>query len=97
MAELSSPDLQIQFEEKCREAEESELYFLFAAFAKMATSRSRFSFQWLLRLLFFCAFEFRFSFCYVTKIRPDLTSEAQKTVVSMLYQYCILLPSFDFK
>ena len=36
---LSSPDLQIQFEEKCAEAEESELFFLLSAFTNMAVSR----------------------------------------------------------
>ena len=36
---LSSPDLQIQFQEKCAEAEETELYFLLSAFANMALSR----------------------------------------------------------
>ena len=36
---MGSPDLRIQFEEKCAEAEEAELYFLLAAFAGMARSR----------------------------------------------------------
>ena len=36
---LSSPDLQIQFEEKCAEADESELFFLLSAFTNMALSR----------------------------------------------------------
>ena len=36
---LSSPDLQLQFEEKCAEAGETEVYFLLSAFANMAISR----------------------------------------------------------
>ena len=36
---LSSPDLQLQFEEKCSEAGESEVYFLLSAFANMAIAR----------------------------------------------------------
>jgi len=38
---LSSPDLQLQFEEKCAEAGETEVYFLLSAFANMAISRSK--------------------------------------------------------
>ena len=38
---MSSPDLQIQFEEKCAEAEETELFFLLSAFANMGVSRKR--------------------------------------------------------
>ena len=38
-ATLSSPDLQLQFEEKCAEAGETEVYFLLSAFANMAISR----------------------------------------------------------
>ena len=41
MEVLSSPDLQIQFEEKCTDAEESELFFLLSAFANMAMSRKK--------------------------------------------------------
>jgi len=41
MEVLSSPDLQIQFEEKCSDAEESELFFLLSAFANMAMSRKK--------------------------------------------------------
>ena len=36
---LSCPDLQLQFEEKCSEAGESEVYFLLSAFANMAIAR----------------------------------------------------------
>ena len=36
---LSSKDLQLQFEEKCAEAGETEVYFLLSAFANMAMSR----------------------------------------------------------
>ena len=36
---LSNQDLQLQFEEKCYEAGESEVYFLLSAFANMAISR----------------------------------------------------------
>ena len=38
-AALAAPDLQLQFEEKCVEAGETELYFLLSAFANMAMSR----------------------------------------------------------
>ena len=36
---LSCPDLQLQFEEKCTEAGDTEIYFLLSAFANMAISR----------------------------------------------------------
>ena len=38
---LSSSDLQLQFEEKCSEAGESEIYFLLSAFANMAIARGQ--------------------------------------------------------
>ena len=38
---LNCPDLLIQFEEKCGEAGETELYFLLSAFANMAMSRGQ--------------------------------------------------------
>ena len=38
---LDCPDLLVQFEEKCGEAGETELYFLLSAFANMAMSRGR--------------------------------------------------------
>ena len=38
-AALSNPDLLLQFEEKCLEAGETEVYFLLSAFANMAISR----------------------------------------------------------
>ena len=37
---LANPDLQLQFEEKCYEAGESDSYFLLSAFANMAIARS---------------------------------------------------------
>ena len=38
---LDCPDLLVQFEEKCSEAGETELYFLLSAFANMAMSRGK--------------------------------------------------------
>ena len=38
---LDCPDLLVQFEEKCSEAGETELYFLLSAFANMAMSRGQ--------------------------------------------------------
>ena len=38
---LDCPDLVVQFEEKCSEAGETELYFLLSAFANMAMSRGK--------------------------------------------------------
>ena len=38
---LDCPDLVVQFEEKCSEAGETELYFLLSAFANMAMSRGQ--------------------------------------------------------
>ena len=38
---LECPDLLVQFEEKCSEAGETELYFLLSAFANMAMSRGQ--------------------------------------------------------
>ena len=40
-AALSCPDLALQFEEKCTEAAETEVYFLLSAFANMAISRGQ--------------------------------------------------------